>query len=278
MVATTRPWINHRGHAHYDREAIPGHPKHRDYNFVRTREIDDMTARPTTVHGPVWVGILALVASLVACGDTRESVLVPDDSRSFAIMSFTEPFPLDPLPDGWYHRRFWRHGPMDISFETKEEVHAIRLATHDTASMLFRHVDIELGAYPVLSWQWYIEKGIDSEVDELTRAGDDHPARFFVVFETPNGETHPMEIIWGNRSLRAGDYKVIGSFPHYVANGGRENVGRWHQEAVDLTEIYETLWGDPVGARMIDIAILCDSDETGDETLAYVADVRVQRR
>ena len=67
-------------------------------------------------------------------------------------------------------------------------------------------------------------------------------------------------------------------FPHYVANGGRENIGRWHQEAVDLTEIYETLWGDPVGARMIDIAIFCDSDETGDETLAYVADVRVQRR
>ena len=89
---------------------------------------------------------------------------------------------------------------------------------------------------------------------------------------------YAIEIIWGNRSLHAGDYKVIGSFPHYVANGGRENIGRWHQEAVDLTEIYETLWGDPVGARMIDIAIFCDSDETGDETLAYVADVRVQRR
>ena len=167
---------------------------------------------------------------------------------------------------------------MDISFETKEGVRAIRLATHDTASMLFRHIEVELSVYPVLSWQWYIEKGIDSEVDELTRAGDDHPARFFIVFEAPNGETHPIEIIWGNRSLHAGDYKVIGSFPHYVANGGRENIGRWHQEAVDLTEIYETLWGDPVGARMIDIAIFCDSDETGDETLAYVADVRVQRR
>ena len=86
-----------------------------------------------------------------------------------------------------------------------------------------------------------------------------------------------MEIIWGNQSLRAGDYKVIGSFPHYVANGGRENLGRWHDEAVDLTEIYRTLWGDPGGARMIDIAIFCDSDETGGETVAYVADVRVRR-
>ena len=220
--------------------------------------------------------MLVLVGSMVACGAPRENVLVPDGSGSFALMDFTEPLPLDPLPDGWSYRTFWRHRPMDISFETKEGVPAIRLATHDTASMLFRHVDVALDVYPVLSWQWYIEKGIDSEIDELTREGDDHPARFYVVFEAPDGETHRMEIIWGNQALRAGDYKVIGSFPHYVANGGRENAGRWHQEAVDLTEIYETLWGDPTGARMIDIAIFCDSDETGGETLAYMADVRVQ--
>ena len=165
----------------------------------------------------------------------------------------------------------------DISFATKEGTPAIRLATSDSASMLFRHVDIPLDVYPGLSWRWFVEKGIESELDELTREWDDHPARFFIVFEDPGGETHPMEIIWANRSLRAGDYNVIGSFPHYVANGGRENLGRWHDEAVDLTEIYRTLWGDPTGARMTDIALFFDSDETGGETLAYVADVRVRR-
>ena len=55
-----------------------------------------------------------------ACGDARVNVLVPDGSWSFAIMDFTDSFPLEPLPAGWYHRRFWRHGPMDISFEMKE--------------------------------------------------------------------------------------------------------------------------------------------------------------
>jgi hypothetical protein len=29
-----------------------------------------------------------------------------------------------------------------------------------------------------------------------------------------------MEVIWGNR-LRAGEYKYIGGFPHFVADGGR---------------------------------------------------------
>ena len=81
-----------------------------------------------------------------------------------------------------------------------------------------------------------------------------------------------------SRFARATTIIVIGSFSHYVANGGRENLGRWHDEVVDLTDIYRTLWGDPAGARMTDIALFCDSDETGGETLAYVADVRVRRQ
>ena len=222
--------------------------------------------------------VVTLAASLASCGDSRVNVLVPDGSPSFAIMDFTDPLPIDPLPDGWYHRLFWRHGPMDISFETKQGVAAIRLATHDTASMLFRHTDIPLDRYPTLSWQWYIGRGIDSTIDELTEAGDDHPARFFIVFETADDEPHRMEIIWGNRMLGSGDYKYIGSFPHYVANGGQANVGRWHHEAVDLADIYRELWGDPTGARIVDIALFCDSDATGGETVAYFADVRVTQR
>jgi len=32
-----------------------------------------------------------------------------------------------------------------------------------------------------------------------------------------------MEVIWGNR-LKPGDYKYIGSFPHFVADAGDERV------------------------------------------------------
>ncbi len=224
------------------------------------------------------VGLLILSVGLAACGDERVNVLSPDGSSSFVLMNFAEPFPLDPPPEGWYHRRFWRHGPMDMSFQTKEGVPAIRLATHDTASMLFRHVDVELDVYSTLTWQWFVEKGIESEVDEATREGDDHPARFMVVFASPDGDRHRMEIIWGNRAFGAGDYKYVGSFPHYVANGRRENIGRWHRERVDLTDIYRELWGDPRGARIVDLGLFCDSDETGGDTVAYFADVRVEQR
>ena len=62
-----------------------------------------------------------------------------------------------------------------------------------------------------------------------------------------------------------------------MANGGDENIGRWHHETVDLTKIYRELWGDPTGARILEIALFCDSDETGAHTVAYFADVRVEQ-
>lgn len=224
-----------------------------------------------------FITLALVLAPFVACGDARLNVLVPDGSSSFPVMDFSERMSLDPLPDGWYHRRFWRHGPMSISFASKDGVPAIRLATDDTASMLFRHVEIDLDVYPMLAWQWFIEDGIDSEVDEATRAGDDHPARFMVVFEAADGERHPMEIIWGNGRVGTGEFLYIGSFPHYVANGGTANTGRWHRERVDLAAIYRELWGDSTGARILDIGFFCDSDQTGETTVAYVADVRVER-
>ena len=206
----------------------------------------------------------------------RVSVLEPHGEAEAVIMDFSRPFPLDPPPPGWDHREFLTRRPMTISFATKEGVPALRLETNGTASRLFRHVKIDLQRYPVLDWRWYIEKPIDSPLDERTRKGDDHPARFFIAMRTRDGHDRAMEVIWGNK-LKAGDYKYIGAFPHYVADGGNENAGRWRNEEIDLRRIYETIWKDAKPAEVVEIAIFCDSDETGTSSVSYVADVRMKR-
>lgn len=229
----------------------------------------------------IAVLVLALAPFGSACsGGTRTNVLMPDGSPSYPVMDFREPLPLDPVPAGWHHRTFFRHPPMDISFVTKDGFPAIRMSTKDSASMLFRYVDIQLDQYPVLRWNWLIEQPIVSDVDEMTVEGDDHPVRLYLGFESAEGDSHAMEIIWGNRALRRGDWKHLKffgkSFPHYVANGGAENAGRWHRERVVLTELYSKLWGDPAGSRLVEVALFCDTDDTGAESTAYVSDVRVE--
>ncbi len=170
---------------------------------------------------------------------------------------------------------------MDISFVKKDGHSAIRLSTHDSASMLFRWVDVPIEKYPIRSWNWFIEQTVDSEEDERTVSGDDHPARLYLTFKTASGDDHSMEIIWGNRVLRRGDWKHLKffglfSFPHFVANGGDVNAGRWHSERVDLSELFAALWGDPKGVRLVEVALFCDTDETGKSSIAYFSDIRME--
>ncbi len=220
-----------------------------------------------------------IAAALVACGPNsgaRTNVLEPHGEPEIVVMDFARPMPLDPPPAGWHHRTFWTRGPMTLSFAVKDGVPALKMATRGTASMLFRHVDIDLAQYPTLTWRWFIEQPITSPRDERTRDGDDHPARLFLTFRTAAGAARNMEIVWGNR-LHRGDYKYIGSFPHYVADGGDENIGRWLRETVDLAAIYRTVWPDAEPAHLHEIALFCDSDDTGGATVSYVADVALRR-
>ena len=238
-----------------------------------------------SMGSPAWVvAVVGLAAAaLTACtGGQRLNVLVPDGSPSLVVMDFRQPLALDPLPEGWRHRTFFRTDPMQISFVSKEGRPSVRLATHHSASMLYRYTDISLDQFPMLGWDWFIEQPVVSDVDETTEAGDDHPARLYLKFNSAKGDTHAMEIIWGNRKLRTGDWKHLkspwsgSSFPHYVARGGDENAGRWHDERVDLRTLYREQWGDPRGAKLIEVALFCDTDGTGAQSVAYFSSVRVE--
>lgn len=220
--------------------------------------------------------LFVVLTLLTACGRERSNVLTAHGEPEITVMDFSKPLPLDPPPVGWYHRTFWTRGPMQMRFAVKDGVPALRFETHATASMLFRHVDLDLAKYRFLVWRWYIEQPIESRLDERTREGDDQPARLFLVFRTATGEDRRMEIIWGNR-LKAGDYKYIGGFPHYVADGGNGNIRRWRSETADLTKVYRHIWPDGAPARLVDIAIFCDSDDAHGHTVSYFADVKMRR-
>ncbi len=237
-------------------------------------------------HWGVAAGITLVVLALGSVGlwvaryrrgvGPRVGVLVPHGEAEVVVMDFSKPFSLDPLPPGWYHRKFLTRRPMRMSFATKDGVPALRCETHASGSMLFRHVDIDLRQYPILGWRWYIEQAINSPLDERTRQGDDHPARIFIAMRTASGEQRAMEVIWGNR-LKAGDYKYIGGFPHYVVDGGNENVGKWRREQINLKRIYEVIWKDGAPVRVEEMALFCDSDDTRTSSISYFADVEMKQ-
>src|ERR1700730_14804347 len=85
-----------------------------------------------------------------------------------------------------------------------------------------------------------------------------------------------MEVIWCNR-LKPGDFKYIGGFPHFVADGGDDRVGQWLHEKIDLERIYAEIWKDAAPAHLVDVAVFCDSDDTHMASISYFAYVRLEQ-
>jgi hypothetical protein len=88
---------------------------------------------------------------------------------------------------------------------------------------------------------------------------------------------HYFEIIWSNGAFKAGQWKIIGSFHHYVANGGDaksgENTNTWFNENVNLLDLYHTATSRTDTPHLINIAIFCDTDDTGTKSTAYFGKV-----
>lgn len=224
-----------------------------------------------------FILILCLTIGLAACSDDGINPVTPNGKSAVTIMDFTKPFNLDPPPPGWRHRTFWTRPAMKVSLSEKAGVKALRCETNGSGSIFGRYTDINLGRYPTLTWQWFIEVPIKSTLDERTREGDDHPARLFIRFQDTDGGDHHTEIIWSNKLFAPGDYKYIGDFPHYVANGRNDNIGRWHSEKINLLAIYRKATKRKDAPNVKLIAIFCDSDDTGGRSVAYFADIQLHK-
>lgn len=182
------------------------------------------------------------------------------------------------LPKGWKHRTFFNVTPTDYKLVEIDDKNAMHCATDNSGSILARDVAIKLSDFPTLNWQWKIDKPLESDLDEETHEGDDHPARFFVVFEGDDGARNAAEIIWSNKRFKPGDYKIIGSFYHLVANGLNENIGIWHDQSVDLQALYKNIGGKSANPKLKSLGFFCDTDNTGASTSAYFADVHLSVR
>ena len=61
-------------------------------------------------------------------------------------------------------------------------------------------------------------------------------------------------------------------------DGQRVRRAAGERPRVNLSELYSTLWGDAQGARLVELALFCDTDDTGAKSTAYFSDIRVEAR
>ncbi len=207
--------------------------------------------------------------------------VLASDASTVTLMDFASPPTVEPISRGWWEIGFLTKPKMKISFVEKANIKALRCETNGSGSIFGRHTDIDLASFPMLTWNWLIEQPVIAEAPEIERKGDDHPARFMVHLRDSESSEHYFEIIWSNGAFKAGQWKIIGTFPHYVANGGDaksgENTNTWFNEKVNLLELYHTATKRSDNPRLINMAIFCDTDDTGTKSTAYFGRVLLEK-
>lgn len=173
-----------------------------------------------------------------------------------------------------------------------------KAVSNASASGYLKKVSINPKEFPILNWKWKIKNTLKA-ADINTKDGDDYPARIYITFE------YDMERLSGWESFKVGLYKSLhGEYPplavlNYVwdnkqpigystanaytdrvqmivSQSGNAQVGKWVTQEVNIYEDYKRVFGE-APLKITAIAIMTDTDNTGESATAYYGDIQLKK-
>jgi len=218
-------------------------------------------------------------------------------AEELIIGGFSELEPGQGLPARWEKLAFPNIARQTAYAIVKDHDRAVIQAVSEaSASGLIHYFSSPAERYPRIRWQWKIEHVLEKG-DVSSKQGDDYAARIYVAFEfSPDGKSLWQRIRYQTANLAAGG-KLPGSALNYiwankapkgtvvsnpftdqtkmiVLQSGNSAAGQWVSEKRNIVEDYETAFGQKPPAIM-GIAIMTDTDNTGESTTAYYGDIRL---
>ncbi len=174
---------------------------------------------------------------------------------------------------GWQEKRF--EGETEYRLSRENHLTSLRAHSEGAASGRFKETTVDLSTTPVLHWSWRIDNLLPN-VNEQTKAGDDYPARVYVVFS--GGvffwRTRAINYVWSS-------HQPVGTtWPNaFTANAmmvavqsGPQQLGQWVSEQRNVAEDYRQLFGEEPGT--VDaVAIMTDTDNSGQHATAWYGDI-----
>lgn len=178
--------------------------------------------------------------------------------------------------NGWKEETIWGVKKTSYSFVKENGKSVLMGKSVNAASGLLHKATIDPKSHPVIRWSWKIDHTV-KKGNERTKEGHDFAARLYVVF--PRGlfsRTRAIEYVWGNvmtkgESLRS---PYSNNAVMIAVNSGNDQAGKWVTNRRNYADDYRTAFGEEppkVGA----IAILTDSDNTGESAVGYFGDIDV---
>jgi hypothetical protein len=179
--------------------------------------------------------------------------------------------------EGWQEREF--NGATAYRLVTLDGEQVLEAHAEGTAAALFHEVRIDPAQTPWLSWRWRVESTFGADTDERSKAGDDYPARIYVVRSGGLAwwRTRALNYVWasgqpeGTRwsSAYAGDNVQL-----IALDSGNGRAGEWVHHARDLRADWRAAFGEELD-HLDGVALMTDADDTGGSVRAWYADIRL---
>jgi hypothetical protein len=186
--------------------------------------------------------------------------------------------------------------PTRYSIESAGNDHYLRADSHASASAMVWKNEFDVYHYHRAKWRWKISN-VYKKGDSGDKSGDDYPIRVYILFKydpekasivdrvtysfakTVYGEYPPhstLAYVWANKENVAPLFKspYTDKVRMIPLERGDAHAGQWREAEVDFLADYRRAFGaDPPSA--VSIAIMNDSDNTGEQSVSYVTHIEV---
>ena len=175
---------------------------------------------------------------------------------------------------GWEPHRF--SGETRYRLVEQGGVQVVEARSDGTASGLYRRVHVDLTRTPILHWRWRVENTLPG-VDERTRAGDDYPARIYVVREggLTFWRTRALSYVWASGQPAGSSWlnAVTDRAGMIAVRSGPTGLMAWQEERRDVRADFRQLFGEEITGVDV-VALMTDTDNSGGSARAFYGDIR----
>lgn len=175
--------------------------------------------------------------------------------------------------EGWEEKIF--DGRTDYRLVENSGKKVLQARSNNSASGQFKRLRVDLNKTPIMHWSWRVENLL-TDVDEQTRAGDDYPARVYVVFS--GGlffwRTRAINYVWSNNQPigTTWDNAFTANAKMIAVESGDTWLDQWVGVERNVAADYRRLFGKEPGT--IDaVAIMSDTDNSNQQTTAWYGDI-----
>ncbi len=175
----------------------------------------------------------------------------------------------------WSAHRF--KGETTYALTEIDGAPAVRARCENSASGLALEREIDLTRTPILEWRWRVDAVFPPGPPETERAGDDYPARLYVIRDGGllPWRTRALNYVWASAAPRGANWpNAYAAQARMIAlRTGADAGGGWVVERRDLRADFRR-FHDLDATRIDAVAIMTDCDDRGGRAEAWYGAIR----